>query len=114
MQPSNLSLDPAAGLWSSNSPNNNYFTQTSSPDQTNSTGPTTSNSDISFANAHTGFFPTNQQTFSDISKEISNNSATNGDASGNANLAAQGTAGDTFMGATIPGQWKWTVMDGNK
>ncbi len=32
MQPSNLTLDPAASLWTTNSPNNNLFTQTSSPE----------------------------------------------------------------------------------
>lgn len=108
MQPSSsLSLDPAANLWSSNSPNNNLFTQ--SPDGTG---------DGSFGMGPT-FYPQNIASVmagaSDMPKadQMPNLSA-NSNSPGNDN-----SAGEVFMGVQSPQpggvpSWKWTVMSEKK
>lgn len=56
MQPPNLSLDPAASLWSNNSPSNNLFTQ--SPDAAG---------DGSFGLGGPTFFPQNMAGIMNVS-----------------------------------------------
>ncbi|EXJ57241.1 hypothetical protein A1O7_07588 [Cladophialophora yegresii CBS 114405] len=116
MQPSNLSLDPAASLWSNNSPNNNLFTQTSAPDNTG---------DSSFGISGTGpnFYPQNiasmvsgptpDQKF-EGSQPMPNLSANSAPNVGNEN-----SAGEVFMGVQSPQpggvpSWKWTIMGDQK
>jgi hypothetical protein len=117
MQPSNLTLDPAANLWSNNSPNNNLFTQTSSPEGT--TG------DSSFGMPSTGssFYPANIGSM--INSSGQDNSKTT-DGQQMPNLSATSTttsndnsAGEVFMGVQSPQpggvpSWKWTVMSDKK
>src|ERR1700761_7011976 len=116
MQPSNLSLDPAASLWSNNSPNNNLFTQTSSPDNTG---------DSSFGMPSTGssFYPQNISSVmsgstpdlkSDGSQRMPSLSANS-----TANVSNDNNAGEVFMGVQSPQpggipSWKWTVMSDQK
>ena len=111
MQPSSLSLDPAASLWSNNSPNNNLFTQTSSPDGT---------TDGSFGIGSSTFYPQIGSVMGgpvDLTKtenQMPNLSATSASGNNDAN-----SAGDTFMGVQSPQpggipSWKWTVMSDKK
>jgi len=103
MQPANISLDPAANLWSSNSPDTSLFTSTSSP-------PSTSNNDRSFG--HFGAFQT-----PDITGVIASGTEPTFSAnSPNAKIRGNdGGAGEVFMGMQTPQldgalNWKWTVM----
>lgn len=95
MQPANLHLDPMANLWSTNSNNNNFYSQnpTASPEQN-----TGSISSAASYDANSNYFANLQQGQSQPETA----------AAGVTNDA--GNAGDTFMGASTPG-WKWTVMD---
>jgi hypothetical protein len=120
MQPANLSLDPAASLWSTNSPtnNNNLFTQTSSPDNTNG--------DSSFGMPSTGssFYP--QSISGVMSGSTPEISKTDSVGQQMPNLSANSTAvsndssaGEVFMGVQSPQpggipSWKWTVMSDQK
>lgn len=119
MQPANLSLDPAASLWSNTSPNNNLFTQTSSPENTAG--------ESSFGMASTGstFFPQNigsmmSGSTPDLTKSEGGpsqqmpNLSTTSTATPNGN-----SAGEVFMGVQSPQpggvpSWKWTVMSEKK
>jgi hypothetical protein len=106
MQPPNLSLDPAANLWSSNSPNNNQFTNTSSP-------ASSANNDSSFG--HFGAFQTQS-----VDNPMSNNGPTFSASTTNSNTGGNNAAaGETFMGVASPQpggmpSWKWTVMNDKK
>ncbi|ETI25721.1 hypothetical protein G647_02495 [Cladophialophora carrionii CBS 160.54] len=116
MQPSNLSLDPAASLWSNNSPNNNLFTQTSSPDNTG---------DSSFGLSSTGsnFYPQNIASLMSGStpdpKFEGSQPMPNLSATSTANVGNEGRAGEVFMGVQSPQpggvpSWKWTIMGDQK
>ncbi|KIX01600.1 uncharacterized protein Z518_09326 [Rhinocladiella mackenziei CBS 650.93] len=111
MQPSNLSLDPAASLWSNNSPNNNLFTQTSSPEGT---------ADASFGMGGPNFYPQTMSSMMSGSTDLSKsdhqmpNLSANSTTTGNDN-----SAGEVFMGVQSPQpggvpSWKWTVMNEKK
>ncbi|EXJ78104.1 hypothetical protein A1O3_09265 [Capronia epimyces CBS 606.96] len=111
MQPSNLSLDPAASLWSTNSLNNNLFTQTSPPEGA---------ADVTFGVAGSGFYPPNIGGMMggplDMAKPESQmpNLSTTSTAASNDN-----GAGEVFMGVQSPQpggipSWKWTVMSEKK
>jgi hypothetical protein len=118
MQPSNLSLDPAANLWPNNSPNNNLFTQTSSPE--NTTG------DSSFGMPSTGssFYPQNigsvmSGSTSDLTKSDGTQHMPNLSANSTATIGNDSSAGEVFMGVQSPQpggipSWKWTVMSDQK
>lgn len=99
MQPANLHLDPMANLWSTNSNNNNFYSQnpTASPEQ--NTGSTSSAASYDINN---NYFAGSQQA------QPQADTTANGDVTSDT-----GNAGDTFMGASTPG-WKWTVMDDTK
>jgi hypothetical protein len=101
MPPSNLSLDPAANLWSSaGSPNANGFSSGSSPESNNNVYSMNSN-----------IYPT--QGIGDVMQPTL--SANTPQAGGN----AENNAGEVFMGvgSPLPGGvpgWKWTVMNDQK
>ena len=97
MPPGNLSLDPAANLWSSGSPNANGFSSGSSPD---------SNSNAFNVNAN--IYAT--QSIGDVMQQqptLSPNAPPNSDNS-NSN------AGQVFMGVGSPQPWRFTVMNEEK
>lgn len=112
MQPSTLTLDPAASLWSNNSPSNNLFTQTSSPDTAGDSG---------FGMSGSSFYPQNIGSVMSGSVDMSSS-----DSSKMPNLSATSTtaghdnsAGEVFMGVQSPQpggvpSWKWTVMSDKK
>jgi hypothetical protein len=99
MPPGNLSLDPAANLWSSGSPNANAFSNGSSPE---------ANSNAFNMNAN--MYPTQsidglmgqqqQPTLSPSAPPNSDNSNNN--------------AGQVFMGVSSPQPWRFTVMNEEK
>jgi hypothetical protein len=114
MQPSGLTLDPAANLWSSTSPSNNLFAQ--SPERTGDAS--------SYGMPGPLFYP---QTIgsvmsgsTDVSKsteQMPNLSATSSTPGNNDN--ANNSAGEVFMGVQSPQpggvpSWKWTVMNDKK
>ncbi|OAP63192.1 hypothetical protein AYL99_02419 [Fonsecaea erecta] len=114
MQPSNLTLDPAASLWSNNSPNNNLFTQTSSPENT------TADSTFGLSTG-SSFYP--QTMGSMMSGSTSDLPKTDGSGQKMPALSANSTtsndnsaAGEVFMGVQSPPMpsWKWTVMSDKK
>jgi hypothetical protein len=112
MQPTNLSLDPASTLWSNNSPNNNYFTQTSPSDNTG---------DSSMGMQGSGLYSQSIGSLMggpvDMSKNDGQqmpNLSANSSMGGNDN-----SAGEVFMGVQTPQpggipNWKWTVMSDQK
>jgi len=105
MQP-NLSLDPAANLWSSNPPGNNLFAQAGSPEAGNNNSAFDMNSN---------FYPTqNIGNVMDMGKQdgsMLTASTSNDNASNNG-------GGQVFMGGEeTPGgvpNWKWTAMSDKK
>jgi hypothetical protein len=106
MQPSTVSLDPAANLWSSNSPENNMFTQTSSPDSPPN--------DNAFG-VHSSFYTQNIESVMGASKS-DQGPTLSANSPGNNN---DQSAGEVFMGVSspqpggIPG-WKWTLVNDKK
>jgi hypothetical protein len=116
MQPSNLSLDPAASLWPNNSPNNNLFAQTSSPD-------TTGDSSFGLPSTGSGFYPQNiasvmSASTSDVKSEGSQQMP-NLSANSTTNVSNESSAGEVFMGVQSPQpggvpSWKWTIMGEQK
>jgi hypothetical protein len=105
MQPSNIALDPAANPWGTGSPNNNLFTQQSSPDSTTESYGMNSN-----------FYPQNIGSVMggpmNLGKSdgpvLSENSTTQG--------SNDNSAGEVFMGVQSPQpggipSWKWTAMN---
>ena len=107
MQPSNVALDPAANPWAGASPNNNLFTQQSSPD---------SNTDSFGMNSN--YYPQNIGSVMGGPMDMSKPdgpilSATERTES------TDTSAGEVFMGvqSPLPGgvqSWKWTVMNDKK
>jgi hypothetical protein len=104
MQPSNLSLDPAANLWTTNPLNSNPFAQpTTSPEATEGTFNTGSLQNFytpSIGNAMGGpvdAIKSQSQHMPDLSATSTTGSNDN-------------SAGEVFMGAGTPqpGGWKWT------
>jgi hypothetical protein len=118
MQPSNLSLDPAANLWSNNSPNNNLFTQTSSPENT------AGESSFGIPSTGSSFYPPSLGTMlsgstPELSKTESSQQMPNLSANSTTNLGQDSSAGEVFMGVQSPQpggvpSWKWTVMSDQK
>ncbi|KIW97665.1 uncharacterized protein Z519_01249 [Cladophialophora bantiana CBS 173.52] len=118
MQPSNLTLDPAASLWSNNSPNNNLFTQTSSPENTSTDATFGMSTGSSFYPQTIGSMMSGSTP--DLSKtegpaqtqQMPSLSATSATGTSNDNSAA----GEVFMGVQSPqiASWKWTVMSDKK
>lgn len=130
MQPSNLSLDPAANLWSSGSPgnNNNMFAQ-----QTPSSESNASNTNDTSFGMNSNYMSQNQmggqgQSMVDPHLSKGSNGGANGNmdggtlmnnSNGNRNEnggSGVGTGGDAFMGAETPGSgsmgrgaWRWAV-----
>ncbi|OQV09403.1 Fungal Zn2-Cys6 binuclear cluster domain-containing protein [Cladophialophora immunda] len=118
MQPSNLTLDPAASLWSNNSPNNNLFTQTSSPENTSTDATFGMSTGSSFypqtiGSMMSGSTPDlTKAEGSGQTQQMPNLSATSTTSANNDNSAA----GEVFMGVQSPqvASWKWTVMSDKK
>src|SRR6202012_2350995 len=118
MQPSNLSLDPAANLWSNNSPNNNLFTQTSSPENT------AGESSFGMPSTGSSFYPPSLGTMlsgstPELPKTESGQQMPNLSANSTTNLGQDSSAGEVFMGVQSPQpggvpSWKWTVMSDQK
>lgn len=120
MQPSNLTLDPAANLWSTTSPNNNLFTQTSSPDNT------TGESSFGMPSSGSSFYPQNIGSVMSASTPDLNSLKNEGGGQQMPNLSANSTtvnndnsAGEVFMGVQSPQpggvpSWKWTIMGDQK
>lgn len=109
MQPSNIRLDPAANPWGGASPNNNMFTQTSSPESMNdsSFGMNSNFFSQSIGNIVGGPMDVNKQDGPTLSS---------GTPGGNNN---DNSAGEVFMGVQSPQpggvpNWKWTVMNDQK
>ncbi|KIY03630.1 uncharacterized protein Z520_00321 [Fonsecaea multimorphosa CBS 102226] len=117
MQPSNLTLDPAASLWSNNSPSNNMFTQKSSPENTST--------DATFGlGSGSSFYPQTMGSMMSVStpelktegsaqtQQMPTLSANSTTSTSNDNSAA----GEVFMGVQSPqvANWKWTVMSDKK
>ena len=108
MQPANVALDPAANPWGSgNSPNNNLFTQTSSPE---------SNNDAFGMNS--SFYPQSIGSMMggpmDVTKSDGPTLTATSMTESNDN-----SAGEVFMGVQSPQpggipSWKWTVMNDKK
>lgn len=102
MPPGNLSLDPAANLWSSGSPNANAFSSVSSPD---------ANSNA--FNMSASMYPKQsigglmQQQEQQQQPTLSPNAPPNNDSSNN-------NAGQVFMGVSSPQPWRFTVMNEEK
>lgn len=110
MQPQSLSLDPAANLWSSNSPSNNLFTQ--SPDAAN---------DVSFGLGGSNFYPTNtiSSVLSGSTDTKSNDQMPNLTLNSTSPSNNENDSGEVFMGVSTPQpggipSWKWTVMSDKK
>lgn len=110
MQPQSLSLDPAANLWSSNSPSNNLFTQ--SPDAAN---------DVSFGLGGSSFYAPNtiSSVMSGSTEPNSNDRMPNLTANSTSPPSIDNTSGEVFMGVSTPQpggipSWKWTVMSDKK
>ncbi|KIW48321.1 uncharacterized protein PV06_00923 [Exophiala oligosperma] len=110
MQPQSLSLDPAANLWSSNSPSNNLFTQ--SPDAAN---------DVSFGLGGSNFYPTNtiSSVLSGSTDTKSNDQMPNLTVNSTSPSNNENDSGEVFMGVSTPQpggipSWKWTVMSDKK
>ena len=105
MQPGTISLDPAANLWNSNSPNNNMFTQTSSPDSQN---------DTSFG-MNSNFYSQNIGSVMGGPMDMNKPEGPTLSANTPGNNNDQ-SAGEVFMGVQSPqpggiSNWKWTVMN---
>lgn len=102
MPPTNLSLDPAANLWSSGSPTANAFPGIPSPD---------ANSNAFNMNAN--MYPTQsigglmQQQQQQQQQTLSPNGPPSSDNSNN-------NAGQVFMGGSSPQPWRFTVMNEEK
>ena len=117
MQPSNLS-DPVANLWSSNSPNNNLFTQTSSPENT------TGESSFGMPSNGSSYYPQSianmlSASTPDLAKSESIQQMPNLSANSTTSLGNDNRAGEVFMGRQSPQpggvpNWKWTVMSDQK
>lgn len=112
MQPSNLQLDPAVNLWSTNSPSANLFTQTSSPEGT---------ADGMFGMGGSNFYAQNLGGVmgppSDVAKP--DNKMPNLSTTSTAPTSNNDRAGEVFMGVQTPqpggiSDWKWTVMSEKK
>ena len=110
MQPGgNISFDPAANPWNSVSPNNNMFTQTSSPDSPNDTS-FDMNSNIYSQNI--GSVMGGPMDFNKSEQGPTLSAGTPGNNNDQ-------SAGEVFMGVQSPQpggipSWKWTVMNDKK
>ncbi len=111
MQPSGLTLDPAANLWSSTSPSNNLFAQ--SPEATGDAS--------SYGMPGPLLYP---QTISNVmsgstDRSKSTDQMPNLSATATPSTNDSSTAGEVFMGVQSPQpggvpSWKWTVMNDKK
>jgi len=106
MQPSTLSLDPAASLWPNNSPNNNLFTQ--SPDGTGDLGMGGPN-----------FYPQNIASVMSGSSDMSKSDQMPNLSANSTSPSNDNSGGEVFMGVQSPQpggipSWKWTVMSEGK
>ncbi|EXJ88483.1 hypothetical protein A1O1_05413 [Capronia coronata CBS 617.96] len=111
MQPLSMQLDPAANLWSTNSPSANLFTQTSSPDGvTDGTlGAAASNLYAQNIGGMTGGPPEMSKPENQMPHLSTTSTTTSNDNS----------AGEVFMGVQSPQpggnpDWRWTVMSEKK
>ena len=113
MQPPNLGIDPAANLWSSNSPSANLFSSVSSPGNSNTE---------SIVGLNSNLYPTQ-----DIGSGLSGRDKISGrgmemppppnqGSSLNPTGVGDSSAGEVFMGVSSPQPggmpaWKWNILN---
>lgn len=105
MQPSNLSLDPAANLWGNNSPSSNLFAQ-----------PSSTGTESSYSTGLPNFYGYGASMGGPVDMSKMESQQPMPTLSANSTSASNdGGAGEVFMGVQTPQpggipSWKWTVM----
>jgi hypothetical protein len=121
MQPPNLGIDPATNLWSSNSPNNNLFSNISSPEGSGSVGNEASIS--ATAGLNPNFYPT-QEIGGIMGNKLDSTSAGPNQGpqlsadSGFNGSGSEPNTGEVFMGLSSPQpgglpSWQWKNKTGS-